>query len=316
MRWPININTLQFEFTAILFVETGVTSDVFLSRLFMKFYGYILNFVLVFYETEPNMGGVRWCKNCHTSHKRPIGSKCQQFEEADLQVATDSQASTGQVSGSTVTLKQARLVADHVTVVKHSSTVTSTGTSSSQDLILGELQKISQIFSKLGEQTLQDRTILSDLVNYVHSNQLVPVTQHIVSTSTWSSTSHAGSIVMTSMNSQSNSHSITNQGPSINTQLINSVNSALLVSSGVNNTSMAQNMGARSKTFNTTLPNVILQNYGQSPFPTFCFVFSSSCWSTRRYTTGVDWCGNIPEGTASEFHRRCHTITTTTETGQ
>ena len=73
-------------------------------------------------------------------------------------------------SGSTVTSEQARLVAEHVTVVKDSSTVTSTGTSNSQDLILAELQKMSQRFSKLEEQTSQDRSVLSELVNQVHSN--------------------------------------------------------------------------------------------------------------------------------------------------
>ena len=112
------------------------------------------------------MGAVRWCKNCHTSHKRPIGSKCQQFDGVEL-TTSDSQASTGQASGSTVTSEQARLVADHVTVVKDSSTVTSTGVSSNQELILVELQKISQRFSKLDEQTLQDRSVFSDLANHV-----------------------------------------------------------------------------------------------------------------------------------------------------
>ena len=205
------------------------------------------------------MGGVRWCKNCHTSHEGPIGSKCQQFEGMELQTATDTQASTGQASGSTVTSEQARLVAEHVTVVKDSSTVTSTGASNSQDLILAELQKISQRFSKLEEQTSQDRSVLSDLVNQVHSNHQTTVPKNIISTSTWSSTSQASPSAMTAMHGQinNNNDSSISQSFSGNTQFVNSVNSTSLVSSGVNIPGIVQHMGARPKTFNTTVPNVI-----------------------------------------------------------
>ena len=169
------------------------------------------------------MGGIRWCKNYHTSHEGPIGSKCQQFDGVDLQVISDSQASTGQASGSTVASEQARSVADHVTVVKDSSTVTSTGISSNQELILAELQKIShQRFSKLEEQASQDISVLSDLVNHVHSNQQTSVSRHVISTCSWSCTSQAGPSVMTATNSQSNSHSnsFTNHGFSGNAQFV------------------------------------------------------------------------------------------------
>ena len=205
------------------------------------------------------MGDVRWCKNCHTSHEGPIGSKCQQFEGMELQTATDTQASTGQASGSTVTSEQARLVAEHVTVVKDSSTVTSTGTSNSQDLILAELQKISQRFSKLEEQTSQDRSVLSDLVNQVHSYQQTTAPKTIISTSTLSSTSQSSPSVRTGMHGQINNinDSSINQSFSGNTQFVNSVNSNSLVSSGVNIPNLVQHMGARPKTFNTTVPNVV-----------------------------------------------------------
>ena len=152
-----------------------------------------------------------------------------------------------------------QLLAEHVTVVKDSSTVTSIGASNSQDLILAELQKISQRFSKLEEQTSQDRSVLSDLVNQVHNNQQTIAPKNIISTSTWSSTSQSSPSARTGMQGQinNNNDSSINQRFSGNTQFVNSVNSNLLVSSGVNIPSLAQHMGARPKTFNTTVPNVV-----------------------------------------------------------
>ena len=203
------------------------------------------------------MGGVRWCKNCHTSHEGPIGNKCQQFEGIEVQTSMDNQASTGQASGSTVTSEQARLVAEHVTVVKDSSTVTSTGTSNSQDLILAELQKMSQRFSKLEEQTSQDRSVLSELMNQVHSNNQTTVSKNIIATSTGSSTLQAGTSVMTDVYGQVNNNKDNSSGQSFsgNIQFVNSVNSTSLVSSGVNIPSLVQHMGARPKTSNTAVPN-------------------------------------------------------------
>ena len=88
------------------------------------------------------MGGVIWCKYCQTSHGGPTGSKCQQLKETDLLEITANKESNGQASGSTVTSEQARLEANHVTLVKDSSTVASTATSVNQDVILAERQKI------------------------------------------------------------------------------------------------------------------------------------------------------------------------------
>ena len=67
---------------------------------------------------------------------------------AAFQMVIDSWASNAQASGSTITLEQARLVANHVTVVKDSSALASTGTPISQNLILAELHKIPQRFTK------------------------------------------------------------------------------------------------------------------------------------------------------------------------
>ena len=127
------------------------------------------------------MGGFRWCSIAIHPTKAPSGINVNSLKKQTLHVAANSQASTGQASDSTVTLEQERLVADHVTVVKDSSTVISTRTSSSQDVILVELQKISQRFTKLEEQTSKYRSVLSELVNHLHSNHQNPVTQHIVS---------------------------------------------------------------------------------------------------------------------------------------
>ena len=177
--------------------------------------------------------------------------------EWEVQTPTDNQASNGQASGSTVTSEQARLEAEHVTVVKDSSTVTSTGTSSSQDVIFVELQKMSQRFSKLEEQMSQDRSVLSDLVNQVHSNNQSTVPKDVISTSTWSSTSQTNNSAMTDVYGQvnNNKYNSSGQGFSGNIQLVNSVNSTSLVSSDVNIPSLVQHMGARPKTFNTAVTN-------------------------------------------------------------
>ena len=97
--------------------------------------------------------------------------------------------SNGQASGYTLTMEQARLVGDHVTFIKNSSTVASTGASVSQDAILAELQKISQRFTIFEEQMSQDRSVISDLVYHLQIDHQIPVTQHIMSTGTLADTS-------------------------------------------------------------------------------------------------------------------------------
>ena len=123
------------------------------------------------------MPGSRWCNNCHLTHEGLTGSKCQQFNtmESDQTSDTGGQACTASLSKVTVTSNQARLVAEQVLSPSNSGTATSTGAASNQqDLILVELQRISQRFGKLEDQTNQDRIILKGLVNQISNQQNNP----------------------------------------------------------------------------------------------------------------------------------------------
>ena len=67
------------------------------------------------------MGGSRWCKNCHTSHEGPTGSKCQKFDsqaqEDGDQASLETQASSIALTNETVVSEEhARLVAQQVDV--------------------------------------------------------------------------------------------------------------------------------------------------------------------------------------------------------
>ena len=123
------------------------------------------------------MGSARHCSHCQTSHEGPVGRKCglaqQQQGDTDeiITMETSSQASTSSLSATTINEDQARLAVNQVqTPCFNSSSNTSTGASvDSQALILAELQKISQRFGQLEEQTSKDRQVLSGLVKQVNA---------------------------------------------------------------------------------------------------------------------------------------------------
>ena len=113
------------------------------------------------------MGGARYCSQCRTSHEGVTGKKCQLLQQGEFEpgssITDNSQASNFTHSEGDITGEQARLVAEQV--VTSPRATTSTGVVlSSQDIILQELQRISQRFGKLEEKAEEDRQILSGLV--------------------------------------------------------------------------------------------------------------------------------------------------------
>ena len=107
------------------------------------------------------MGGSRWCKNCPSSHEGPTGSKCQQsvnMKQAHTSEGAGTQASNITDQEVTVTQEQARLVADQLISSQDSTQATSTGAIGQQDLILLELQKMSQRLGKLETSNKQLKT--------------------------------------------------------------------------------------------------------------------------------------------------------------
>ena len=95
--------------------------------------------------------------------------------ESDQTSDTGGKASTAFLSKVTVTSNQARLVAEQVLFPSTIVTATSTGAASNQqDLILAELQRISQRFGKLEDQTNQGRIILKGLMNQIRNQQNNP----------------------------------------------------------------------------------------------------------------------------------------------
>ena len=125
------------------------------------------------------MGGMRWCKNCHSTHEGPNGSKCQRFnsgnmEESQLEGA-ELQASNVTDNDTTISQEQARLVVQHMEHSSMSAQNTSTGDSgSNQKLILMELKKISQKFGQLEDQAAKDRAVLTNLVSKVNQQGMQP----------------------------------------------------------------------------------------------------------------------------------------------
>ena len=127
------------------------------------------------------MGGVRWCKSCHTSHEGPTGSKCQRLEDPvhldSLQEDGGGQASNSTVKDTWVTEEQARLVAQQVEG-NQSQDREDAGSNreqmlnAHQDLILQELKNISQKFGKLEHQAAQDREVLTGLVQKVNQQSM------------------------------------------------------------------------------------------------------------------------------------------------
>ena len=122
------------------------------------------------------MGGTRWCKNCHTSHEGPTGSKCQKFDsqtqEDGAQVSLENQASSIALANKTVVSEEdARLVAQQVdvhSVINRQETSTGgKGIDAGQQLILQELKTMAKRFGALEEQTAKDREVLTDLVSQV-----------------------------------------------------------------------------------------------------------------------------------------------------
>ena len=122
------------------------------------------------------MGGSRWCKNCHTSHEGPIGSKCQKFdsqtqEDVD-QASLETQASSIALENEIIVSEEhARLVAQQVdvhSVMNHQETSTGDkGIDAGQQLILQEIKKMAKRFGALEEQTAKDREVLTGLVSQV-----------------------------------------------------------------------------------------------------------------------------------------------------
>ena len=87
------------------------------------------------------MGGTRWCKNCHSTHEGPTGSKCQRFDSGDVEDSqlegAELQASNVTDNDATISQEQARLVAQHMEQSSMAAQDTSTGdVGSNQELIL------------------------------------------------------------------------------------------------------------------------------------------------------------------------------------
>ena len=124
------------------------------------------------------MGGSRWCKNCHTSHEGPTGSKCQKFdsqaqEDGDQALAENQASNIALTNDIVLTEEQARLVAQQIDIsTVNNSNDTSTGDrdiDAGQQMILQELQKMSKRFGVLEEQAAKDREVLTGLVSQVQS---------------------------------------------------------------------------------------------------------------------------------------------------
>ena len=118
-------------------------------------------------QFEDKMGGARYCSQCRTSHEGITGKKCQLLQQGEVEpgssVTDNSQASNLAISDTNITGEQARLVAEQVVNSPHATT--STGVIlSSQDIILQELQRMSQRFGRLEEKAEEDRQVLSGLV--------------------------------------------------------------------------------------------------------------------------------------------------------
>ena len=123
------------------------------------------------------MGRSHWCKSYHTSHKGPIGSKCEKFDsqtqEDGAQASLETQASSIASANETVVSEEhARLVAQQVDVNSvtncHETSTGDKGVDAGQQLILKEIQKIAKRFGALEEQTARDREVLTGLVSQVN----------------------------------------------------------------------------------------------------------------------------------------------------
>ena len=119
-----------------------------------------------------DMGGAKHCSQCQTSHEGPVGRKCvinQQQEEVLGATSGDhlDQASNTLSPELCINEEQARLAVTQVYNLQSPDPPnTSTGASvSNQNLLLAELQKISQRFGKLEEQAAIDRQVLSGVVS-------------------------------------------------------------------------------------------------------------------------------------------------------
>ena len=119
------------------------------------------------------MGGLRWCKNCHTSHEGPTGSKCQKFDsqtqEDGDQASLETQASSIALTNETVVSEEhARLVAQvdvHSVTNRQETSTVDKGIDVGQQLILQELQEMEKRFGALEEQAAKDREVLTGLVS-------------------------------------------------------------------------------------------------------------------------------------------------------
>ena len=138
------------------------------------------------------MGGTRWCKNCHSTHEGSTGSKCQRFDNGNVEHSqlegAELQASNVTDNDTTISQEQARLVVQHMENCSLAAQDTSTGDpGSSQELILLELQKISQKCSQLEDQAAKDRVVLKHLVSRVNQQGTRPGNKKVNATTSSSS---------------------------------------------------------------------------------------------------------------------------------
>ena len=138
------------------------------------------------------MVNTKHCSHCQPSHEGPVGWKCvlaKQQEDTDniVMMESGSEVSTSSLSATTINEDQASPAVHQVqTPCFNPSNFISTGGSvDGQALILAELQKISQKFGQLEEQTSKDRQVLSGLLkqfndhtnNTTVSNEKSDITQ-------------------------------------------------------------------------------------------------------------------------------------------
>ena len=130
------------------------------------------------------MGGAFYCSQCRTSHEGVTGKMCQLLQQGEMgsgsSLTENELASSFTSSDGDITGEQAHMVADQV-VVSPRTTISIGVILSALDIILQELQRISQRFGKLEKKVEEDRQILSGLV--VGFNRQEKVVDELLNTS-------------------------------------------------------------------------------------------------------------------------------------
>ena len=121
------------------------------------------------------MGYVRQCRKCRTSHQPPTGNNCRRISRVKVlkmaEALQHSTPSTETASGD---------IQDIVTSPGKQTAPSNPKKDDSQQVILLELQRISQTVGQFQQQAAADRAVLSDLVqrfNNTTSNQTVSTAQ-------------------------------------------------------------------------------------------------------------------------------------------